>query len=515
MPYPFLVLRAFLVLALGIHLAAQTADQPPERAELSAANAIQEVPDRLKELKRIKAAYPKSGLAFQIDSALLSAASQNAATLDELLAAQKEAIGSSQDKDRFLLYAAAANFVSGHANASEFPTPDILKAVQGYRDEAMPLLEKAGHFSEANKDTLGTYKDAFLVATAKAEYLNGEGKAGLATILRHGKAGRNWVFWAVLGEIYADQKQDVEALNAYFQAAAEGNKLGLANAKAVYAKLNGGEEGFEAELEKHREMRPFDPPQAADQKNWQGKAVLVEVFTGSECPPCVAAGYGFDALKESYPAKYLAVLKYHLPIPRYDPMMNPATQKRQEYYNVRSTPSAFVDGVKPVMAGGYRTASYDAYLKAKNAIDPLLSAPAEITIKASFVIVGDEAIVDCIFSKEMEGADYNVAIVQTEEEFKGYNGIAHHKMVVRGFQTIPAAENATATFNIPELEKAAGAYISEWGETAPQRRVQGSQWPLQKNNIDRNKLKAIVFVQDKDTKQVYNAYVADVEAPGK
>jgi thiol-disulfide isomerase/thioredoxin len=44
--------------------------------------------------------------------------------------------------------------------------------------------------------------------------------------------------------------------------------------------------------------------------------VLAELFTGSECPPCVGADLAFDGLVEAVPAKYLAVLVYHLPIPR-------------------------------------------------------------------------------------------------------------------------------------------------------------------------------------------------------
>ena len=70
---------------------------------------------------------------------------------------------------------------------------------------------------------------------------------------------------------------------------------------------------------------PFEPEAFKAPAGWKGKTVLAELFTGSECPPCVGADIAFDALIESIPAKYLAVLVYHLPIPRPDPMINPAT----------------------------------------------------------------------------------------------------------------------------------------------------------------------------------------------
>ena len=260
--------------------------------------------------------------------------------------------------------------------------------------------------------------------------------------------------------------------------------------------------------------RPFQPPPFTPPANWKGKTVLAEVFTGSECPPCVAAGYGFDGLKESYPTQYLAILKYHLPIPRYDPMMNPATKKRQDYYGreiISGTPTAIIDGVKSVSAGGGRNDSLAVFNRAKTEIDSVLTANADVTIKATATLMGDTVQVNCEFSKIIQGADYNVVLVQTEEEFKGGNGIAVHKMVVRDIETVKPTDKATVAFNIPASEKAAGDYITEWGKTeAAQRRMQPSQWPAQHTKMDRAKLKAVVFVQDTNTRQVYNAFVADV-----
>jgi len=190
-------------------------------------------------------------------------------------------------------------------------------------------------------------------------------------------------------------------------------------------------------------------------------------------------------------------------------MMNPATTKRQDYYGVNSTPAAIIDGVEKVPAGGGRTASFATFSRAKGVIDSFLTADADVAIKANGVVSGDTVRVNCEFSKVIEGADYHVVLVQTEQEFKGANGIVSHKMVVRDIETIKPTDKATVTFNIPASEKAAEAHISDWGKTVSQSR-KGTKWPIVQNTIDRSKLKAVVFVQDKNSKHIYNAFVTDL-----
>ena len=83
---------------------------------------------------------------------------------------------------------------------------------------------------------------------------------------------------------------------------------------------------------------PFEPGV------YEGEAsptvVLGELFTGADCGPCLAADFAFDGLIEHYPDTELAVLEYHLHIPRPDPMTNAASLARKEYYGVNSTPQA-------------------------------------------------------------------------------------------------------------------------------------------------------------------------------
>ena len=89
-------------------------------------------------------------------------------------------------------------------------------------------------------------------------------------------------------------------------------------------------------------LRPAPYPGRADPRH--DRVVLLELFTGAECGPCVAADLGFDALIESYRPSELIALEYHLHIPRPDPLTAPDGVARAAYYDVLSTPSTLFNG---------------------------------------------------------------------------------------------------------------------------------------------------------------------------
>jgi len=523
MKIPCTLTHAVLCVSLG--LAAQTQQQRqrqqdrPGYAEFTAAKSITDIPARIKEFKRIKAAYLGFLLNHEIDRSLLDLVTKNAVTFDELLAAQKDVIKSSKIQGRFLLFRDATNLFLDHSKIAEFPKADVLKAVQDYKAEAMPLLDIPESFAagegagETSKTALNNYKYAFEIPLIKALLMNGKTQEAMNVLEGYGKAITPAAdYYMALGDIYKALNRDRDAMDAYLEAAVSWYPA-AARARTLYAELNGPDADFEAALAQRKAQRPFQPPPFKAPENWNGKTVLAEVFTGSECTPCIAAVFAFDALEETYPTQYLAVLKYHLPIPAYDPMMNPAAKKRDDYYGrgiITGTPTVIINGVRASGMGGSRSASLTSFNNAKRRIDAVMSATPDITLRAVAVLSGDDVKIDCEFSKVIANAEYNVALVQTDEEFRGGNGINHHNMIVRDFKTATPSEKATVTFNIPESEKAAEAHLSEWASKASERVRQGSKWPAKRSKIDRNKLKAVVFVQDKNTKRVYNAFVADV-----
>ena len=517
-----------LALCLGFSLVAQTTPQSVEDPVVAAVREAYQKsqksadPDALlKELQRLKMAYPKTD-SISIDWALLGIAGRNAATIEELLTAQSDVIKSSQIKHRFELLTYATYLLSNPRNAARFPTDAILKAVEDYKTEAVALLSNpeslAGVPENERSKKLASNLVAFELHIARAQLMNDDGNAALKTLEEYSKTARlDPAYYSLLGDVYSNLKRDKEAMDAFFIAAVDGpenvSRNASEKAKALFIKMGGKETDYDAEFAHRQTMPPFLPPPFKAPENWKGKTVLAEVFTGSECPPCVGASCAFDALKETYPAKYLAILKYHVPIPGPDPMMNPATKARQDYYNVRSAPTTIIDGANLSVGGGPRLASFDIFNKIKPEINSTLAIPAEITIKATATLSGDNVRVNCEFSKVIESADYNVVLVQGEEKYKGGNGYLLHKMVVRDIETVKPSNKATVTFNFPKSEKATDEYLSNF-EASRRERTPNWKWPARQNKIDRDKLKVVIFVQDKKTKQVNNAFVVDVDHQG-
>ena len=252
---------------------------------------------------------------------------------------------------------------------------------------------------------------------------------------------------------------------------------------------------------------PFHPQPFQAGPDWKGKTVLVELFTGSECPPCVAADLAVDGLLETFSPKCLAVLEYHLPIPRPDPLMNHATALRANHYGVRSTPSVFFDGQLLAGGGGPFTmakAKYDQYLEQ---IRQRINADPGLKLGLTATRLGDDVQMAYTLDKILDNAGYHIALVQKEEKFSGGNGIAFHKMVVREFKTLEDVPGLTGrlTINLPASERAAQERITAY------EKQRSFTFKEKHTAIDRTKLQVVFFAQDKSTGKVHTAVVADVK----
>jgi hypothetical protein len=135
------------------------------------------------------------------------------------------------------------------------------------------------------------------------------------------------------------------------------------------------------------------PEKFTGRKNPKGDhVVLVELFTGAQCPPCVAADVAFDALLETYQATELVGLQYHLHSPGLDPLTSKVSQARQEYYgdDAGATPAIFFNGHPDAAGGGPMPPSEQTYKEYRGIIDSQLEAAREATIEVSATRNGDE-----------------------------------------------------------------------------------------------------------------------------
>jgi hypothetical protein len=113
-----------------------------------------------------------------------------------------------------------------------------------------------------------------------------------------------------------------------------------------------------------------DPPVTSTPEDANKHVVLVELFTGSRCAPCVAADVGLEGIEKTYPKSQVITLRYHVHVPGHDPLTNDDSEARyHNYYKVAGTPSMFVDGHVLDGVAGYMPNAPQTYRGLRNVID--------------------------------------------------------------------------------------------------------------------------------------------------
>ncbi len=509
----FALAAVALILGTAAALAAPQSQRPPEYREIMAAQNISDLAARLKELERIKAAYPQSPLRPMLEEAILVTKVKMCAALDEVLALQKTVVGQGEGFDRIYSYFAAAMDILHHPNLARFDAAGVVQAVVSYRNGADRLLKEEAFIRsvpEEERPYLFEYGNNINVVAALACVNAGEPSRALDFLKVYRSAGgaEDDAYSYASAEASVKLGKNEDALGGYLAAAVENYRDAEAKARDLWATVKGTPEGFEAALEIRQRALPFHPEAFAVPADWKGKTVLAEIFTGSECPPCAGADLGFDGLIESVPETHLAILEYHLPIPRPDPMINPATRARQQYYGVNSTPSTFFDGARKASGGGGRAGAEGKYKEYLAEIKSLLKEEPAVSFTVKAVRDGDEVAVDVNAEKNAAGAETFAALVEKEVRFKGGNGIVFHKMVVRDFQAV-SPENPRVVFDLAASEQTTDAYLTEFEKTYD--RIPNYKFAERRNGIGREGLRVVVFAQDKPTKKVLNAAAADIK----
>jgi tetratricopeptide (TPR) repeat protein len=499
------------VLAPAAAAGLQDRQRPAELVEYQKALQLQDLAARVRALERIRAAYPSTQYRPLIESAILYARIQMATTVEEVVKLHEPVIRGADGMNRVFVFYSFSWDILRHPNVARFDKAKATRAVLDYVDRGMKLALDPEFQKTLPADQLPfleVNRPAFYLAEAAA-YLNDGTKAKAAAALENfRKSGHalDQVYYYVQGDLDTAQGREKDALESYLSAAAENYGDALAKARAVYQKLNGSLDGFQARLEDKQKALPFTFEPYKPDKTWDGKMVLAELFTGSECPPCVGADLGFDGLIEAFDSRTLAVLEYHLPIPRPDPMMNPATRKRAQEYGVTSTPSTFFDGEAKAGGGGNRGMAGDKFREFAGEVKGRLAAKPVVRLEVKTSRAEDLVRVEFKAGRTPSGVDFNLALVQEEERFRGGNGLPFHKMVVREFVTLDeaAVKARTYTIDIAAVEAAAAAHLAEF------ERENTFRFAEKKNRIDGTALRVVLFVQDRATKKVLNAAVAVV-----
>jgi hypothetical protein len=261
---------------------------------------------------------------------------------------------------------------------------------------------------------------------------------------------------------------------------------------------------------------PFKPDAFGGRKGESTRVALVELFTGAQCPPCVAADIAFDAALETFKPADAIFLEYHLHIPGPDPLTNADTEARQQYYDkeIEGTPTMILDGKVTEPLGGARQHGKDRYAVLRKAIEKDMEGAKGAKLKLTVGRDGDKLNLEAqVSGLKKTGDKVRLRFVLVEEvvRYAGRNGQRLHHHVVRAFpggvkgQALTAeSATKTATVSLAELRKSLGDYLTAANK---KQAFPDDDRPLRLEN-----LKVVAFVQDDADKSVLQAAQADVPA---
>ena len=275
--------------------------------------------------------------------------------------------------------------------------------------------------------------------------------------------------------------------------------------------LAGLDEWLDARYEKDR-------PKAPEVKAYERTAdrtdrlVLAEVFTGSGCPPCVAADLAFESAMQRYGTKDLAVLMYHLHVPRPDPMTNPFTQTRAKFYSVRGVPTFAIDGKVKSGGGGAEAAPRIYRNDVESVIEKRLATAPDLGVTLSATQAGQTIRAKVDVAPGASTATHlrlHLALVEDLVRYSGENGIRFHPMVVRSMAVGPAAAGAPAAATPPAPAQRAEAVAAVSAAA-----VEGQAEVVPDTTGDAGPILGFVIEPGKATSVEYTFDLAKVAADG-
>ncbi len=313
--------------------------------------------------------------------------------------------------------------------------------------------------------------------------------------------------------LQADDPADAQAAVLKTLADALKRSGKAAEVKEVLERLAKLEEALDREYLQH--SIPFKVEPFAGRKAQGNRVALLELFTGAQCEPCVAADAAFDALARTYKPTDLVLLQYHLHVPGPDALTNGDSEKRADWYDVEGTPNVFLNGERVKGpegqgVGGSIEHAQGRYQYLRKEIDRRLEGEASAALKVSAERKGTrvEATVDVSGLKRTgEPIRLHVALVESTVRYQGINGQRLHHQVVRamprgieGIHLKQAATKERVALDLSQLRKSLDDYLNKFPGVFPE-----DDRPLLLTG-----LKIVAFIQDQKTKEVLHAAQADV-----
>jgi len=257
---------------------------------------------------------------------------------------------------------------------------------------------------------------------------------------------------------------------------------------------------------------PFSVEKYRGRKSKSTRVVLVELFTGTQCPPCVAADLACEALHQTYTPQEVVAIEYHLHMPGPDPLTCPDAEKRAAYYQVDATPLVLINGQDGPPVFGYRPQARDRYRALRSALDQRLETEPGAKLHVQAQLREETIEIKADYADLKRPADttrLRLAVVEERVRYSAPNGRRFHYNVLRGFagtaEGLPlkaAAGSETAAVNIQDLRQGLLRYLQELAKSM---RFPDDDLPLAKE-----RLKVIAFIQDDKTREVLQAAQCEI-----
>lgn len=267
---------------------------------------------------------------------------------------------------------------------------------------------------------------------------------------------------------------------------------------------------------------PFKPSSFVGRKSASDRAVVVELFTGTQCPPCVGASVAFEALRATYRPTEVILLEYHEHIPGPDPLANADSEARLAYYAQKfpaeavGVPTTFFNGKPATGGGGPMTRAQEKYNQYREVIDPLLETPAAAKLSGSVTKQGNTVQIEVeVTDLKSPGRDVRLRLLLVEEtvRYVGGNRLRLHHHVVRslvggtdGFALNEKAGKHRATVDLESLRRSLAHYLEDYNVS--RQAFSSSDRPL-----DLGDLRLIALVQDDRTREILQAAQFEIASP--
>jgi hypothetical protein len=211
------------------------------------------------------------------------------------------------------------------------------------------------------------------------------------------------------------------------------------------------------------------------------KIPMIEHFSSSTCGPCVEVNATMHALTEANPDKYTYV-KYAMNWPAIgDPYFNNDGDIKKTFYNVNAVPTIFVDGFTTING-----------IVTQEDIDAAINTPSIADIRGSFTTDGNtiNIIADFMSYIDLQNLSAFISVNEkTTTENTGSNGETEfHHIMMKMFDN---AEGNDLNINAGEYQRFEFSYDM-------------SQTDVE----DINDLEVALWIQDKESKKVFNSRFA-------